>query len=82
MYCVKSVPIRSYSGPYFPAFGLNMERYSVSRCIQSEIRKIRTRIAPNTDTFYAVLGHYSTKKSASLVRFFGHFFLQTYKLEI
>ena len=26
---VKSVRIRSYSGPHFPAFGLNMERYSV-----------------------------------------------------
>ena len=26
-HCVKSVPIRSYSGPYFPAFGLNT--YSV-----------------------------------------------------
>ena len=30
-HCVKSVRIRSYSGPYFPAFGLNAERspYSV-----------------------------------------------------
>ena len=26
--CVKNVPIRIFSGPYFPAFGLNMERYS------------------------------------------------------
>ena len=26
-HCVKSVRIRSYSGLYFPAFGLNMERY-------------------------------------------------------
>ena len=26
-YCVKSVRIRSYSGPYFPAFGLNTEKY-------------------------------------------------------
>ena len=26
--CVKSVRIGSYSGPYFPAFGLNTERYS------------------------------------------------------
>ena len=25
-HCVKSVRIRSYSGPYFPAFGLNTER--------------------------------------------------------
>ena len=27
-HCVKSVRIRSYSGPHFPAFGLNAERYS------------------------------------------------------
>ena len=26
VHCVKSVPIRSFSGPYFAAFGLNMER--------------------------------------------------------
>ena len=39
IYCVKRVRIRSYSGPYFPAFGLNTKRYSVTS---------------NTDTFYAV----------------------------
>ena len=27
-HCVKSVRIRSYSGPYFPAFGLNTETFS------------------------------------------------------
>ena len=47
---MKSVHIRSYSGPYFPAFGLNTERYSV------EMRKMRTRITPNTGTFYVVHG--------------------------
>ena len=52
---VKSVRIRSYSGPYFPTFGLNTERYGVSLRIQSEWGKIRTRITPNTDTFYAVV---------------------------
>ena len=25
-HCVKSVGIRSFSGPYFPAFGMNTER--------------------------------------------------------
>ena len=25
-YCVESVRVRSYSGPYFPAFGLNKDR--------------------------------------------------------
>ena len=52
--CVKSVHIRSYSDSYFPAFGLNTEMYSVFLCIQSEWVKMRTRITPNTDTFYAV----------------------------
>ena len=42
IHCVKSVQIRSFSGPYFPAFGLNTERYSLSLHIQSECGKIRT----------------------------------------
>ena len=48
--CVKSVGIRSYSGPGFPAFGLNTKKYGVSLRIQPECGKIRTRITPNTDT--------------------------------
>ena len=43
---MKSVRIRSYSGPHFPAFELNTERYC---------GKMRTRITPNMNTFYAVL---------------------------
>ena len=54
MHCVISVRIRSYSGPYFPTFRLNTKRYGVSLRIQSECGKIRTRITPNIDTFYAV----------------------------
>ena len=50
-HCVKSVRIWSYSGPHFPAFGLNTERYGESLRIQSECGKIRTRITPNTNTF-------------------------------
>ena len=46
--------IRSYSGPQFPAFGLETERYGVSFHIQLESGKVQTRITPNTDTFYAV----------------------------
>ena len=53
-HCVKSVRIWSYSGLYFAAFGLNAERYEVFLRIQSECGKIRTRIAPNTDTFHVV----------------------------
>ena len=40
------------SGPYFPAFGLNTEIYSVNLLIQSECRKIRSR---NNSVF----GHFS-----------------------
>ena len=54
-HCVKSVCARSYSGSYFPAFGLNTERYSVSLHIQSKCGKVRTTITSNRDTFYAVL---------------------------
>ena len=50
-HCVKSVRIRSYSGPHFRAFGLNMERYGVSLRIQYECGKMRTRITPNKVTF-------------------------------
>ena len=61
-HCLKSVRsfseffwvIRSFSGPYFPVFGLNTERYSESLHIQSEHRNMRTRITSNTDTFYTV----------------------------
>ena len=55
LHCVKGVRIQSYSGLYFPAFGLNMERSEVSLRIQSECGKMWTRITQNTDTFYAVL---------------------------
>ena len=51
---VKSVRIRSFSGPYFPAFGLNTERYGLSFRIQPECGKIQTRKTPNMNTFHAV----------------------------
>ena len=54
---MKSVHIRNYSGPYFPAFGLNTKSYSVSLRIQSQCRKMGTRITQNTVTLYAVLGN-------------------------
>ena len=41
--CVKSFRIRNFSGPYFPAFGLNMERYG-------------TKKTSHLDTFPAVIG--------------------------
>ena len=54
-HCIKNVRIRSCSGPHFPAFGLNKEKYGVSLRIQSKYGKMRTRITPNVDTFYAVI---------------------------
>ena len=56
-HCEKSDRIRSYSGPYFLSFRLNTERYSVCIHIQSKYGKIRTRITPNNDAFYAVKCH-------------------------
>ena len=41
-----------FSGPYFPAFGLNTERYSINLRIQPECRKIRPRKN-------SVFGHFS-----------------------
>ena len=42
IHCVKSVPIRSYSGPYFPAFRLNAGKY-------------QPEIIPYLDNFHAVI---------------------------
>ena len=50
---MESVPIWSFSGPYFPAFRLNTERYSASVRIQCELVKIRTIKTANKDTFHA-----------------------------
>ena len=55
IYSMKSVHIRSYSGPHFPAFELNTERYFVSLRIESKSGKMRTRITPNTDNFCALI---------------------------
>ena len=52
---MKSARIKSFSGPYFPAFGLNTETYYVNIRIQSEWRYMQTRKTPNTDTFYVAL---------------------------
>ena len=48
IHCVKSVPIQSFSGPYFPAFGLNTEIYEYN------VGKYgpETRKTQNTDTFH------------------------------
>ena len=53
-HCLKSIRTWSFSGLYFPAFGLNTEIYFVNLGIQSEFRKIWTTKTPSTDTFHAV----------------------------
>ena len=58
VHCMKSVRIQRFSGPYFPAFRLNTERYSVYLRIQSECEKIWTRKTPNAGSFHAM----ATKK--------------------
>ena len=52
---MKSVQIRSFSGPYFPVLELNTEIYSINHIIQSEYGKIRTRKTPYLNTFHAVI---------------------------
>ena len=62
LHTVKSVPIWSFSGPFFPALWLNTEVYSVSLRIQSECGKTWTAKAPNTDYVLAVLVLTSVKQ--------------------
>ena len=60
MHCVNSVRIQSYSGPYFPAFGLNMKM----------LMKM-LKIAENTKIFWNYVKHISifprVKKWRSLI---------------
>ena len=55
-HCMKSVHIRSFSGPHFPAFGLNTETeiYYVNLRIQYKCGKKRTRKSANKSTFNPV----------------------------
>ena len=60
-YCVKRVRIRAFSGPFFPAFGLNTERYGMRRVQMRE----------NTDqknSEYGQFAHSSTYQHAHLYR--------------
>ena len=53
-HCLKGFRISSFSGPYFPTFGLNRKIYSVNFCIQSQCGKMWTTKSLNRDTFHAV----------------------------
>ena len=68
--CVKSVRIQSFSGPYFPTFRLNTERYSVSLHIQSECEKLLTWKTPNTEIFHALFGISGCLMIAWILRIF------------
>ena len=48
---LKPVRIRGYSGPYFPAFGLNTERYSYLCLLSSNAGKYGPEETPYLDTF-------------------------------
>ena len=45
-----------FSGPYFPAFGLNAERYEVSLVFSPNAGKYGPEKTPYLDTFHAVKG--------------------------
>ena len=64
---MKSICIRSFSGPCFPTFGLSTERYSISLCIQLESGKIRTRKTPHTDTLrlHSKFGKIRSRKTSN-----------------
>ena len=53
-------------GPYFPAFGLNTERYGASLSIQSEYRKIQSR---NNSVFGHFLRRANTTQRRKSLRF-------------
>ena len=65
----KSVGIRSYSGPHFPAFVLNTERSKVSLDIQAKLGKLRARITSNMDIFQSVLISWSLVVSNSIHKY-------------
>ena len=62
---------RSFSGPYFPVFGLHREIYKVNLHIQFKFGKIRTRKTPYLVTFLVV--------NISLV-FLSHSYFKVLKL--
>ena len=49
---MKSVQIRNFSGPYFPAFGLNTEKYRRNTSYLSVL-------CPNADQKNSEYGHFS-----------------------
>ena len=73
IHCVKSVQIRIFSGPYFPAFGLNTERYGDTPYLSvfsPNAGKYGPEKTPYLDIFHAVqVGSKKNKKVAFSPRF-------------
>ena len=67
---VKSVRIRSFSGPQFPAFGLNTDIYYVNPRVQFECGEMRTIKTPNMYTFHAVVWLGQFKVSLRIIKIF------------
>ena len=73
IHCVKSVRFRSYSGPHFPAFGLNTERYGVivNSVLRSVTLSLTLRIVLETTHHLSLknlmqyLGTYFDERSAT-----------------
>ena len=72
------------SGPYFPAFGLNTEKYLVSLRIQSECGKIRTRNNSVFGHFHAVINKKKNRLThfMSLVSFFQGVLKETSRMKL
>ena len=59
-HCVKRARIRSYSGPHFSRIFLHSDWIQISPYpvrMRENKGKMRTRITPNADSFYAVIIH-------------------------
>ena len=70
VFCMRIVPIWSFSGPYFPTFARNTEG-EILRIfrIQSRWGEIQTRKTPNTSNFHAV--RYVSKINFSFLLLFS-----------
>ena len=67
VHCIKSVRILSFSGPYFPAFGLNTEIYGVNLRVQSKCGKMRVRKTRNMGTFHKVVTYHQMRYPYQIV---------------
>ena len=71
LHCVKCVRIRSFSCPYFPAFGLNMERNSGHFS-----RSVTLRIGKTYQIFSVSSGHLISTFSCAISMFSRCFFFR------